>query len=161
MQVVGLEITGVDPRTADVRRLVERHLVFGRSNSPPEDAHALEIDQLLDPTVTLFAGRMSGELLAVGALKRLDECHAELKTMHTAERARGGGIGRVMLDHLLAVARERGFQRVSLETGAAYAYVPARSLYSSAGFAPCEPFADYRPSPNSVYMTVALTGATE
>jgi putative acetyltransferase len=116
---------------------------------------------LLDPTVTLFAGRTGGRLVAVGALKRLDDCHAELKTMHTAEHARGRGIGRVMLEHLLAVARERGFQRVSLETGAADAFVAARSLYSSAGFAPCEPFADYRPSPNSVYMTLVLTGAAE
>lgn len=140
-----------------MRRLVEHHRSFGRSHTPPEDAHALEVDGLLDPAVTLFSIRCRGELLAVGALKRLDDQHAELKTMHTVEHARGRGIGRAMLEHLLAVARERGFQRVSLETGSMQAFAPARSLYASAGFSPCKPFGDYRQSTNSTYMTMTLS----
>lgn len=123
-----LDIAVADPRTDDVRQLVERHLEFGRLHSPPQDAHALEVDDLLDPAVTLFSIRHRGELVAIGVLKRLDDRHAELKTMHTAEHVRGLGIGRAMLDHLLAVSRDRGFERVSLETGSMEAFAPARSL---------------------------------
>ncbi|HEX3392340.1 MAG TPA: GNAT family N-acetyltransferase [Solirubrobacteraceae bacterium] len=139
-----------------MRLLVEHHLKFGRLHSPPQDAHALEVDGLLDPAVTLFSIRCRRELVAIGALKRLDAQHAELKTMHTAEHVRGLGIGRAMLDYLLAVARERGFERVSLETGSMEAFAPARSLYVSAGFASCEQFGDYRRSPNSAYMTMRV-----
>lgn len=154
-----LDIAIADPRIDDVRQLVGHHLKFGRLHSPPQDAHALEVDSLLDPTVTLFSIRCRGELVAIGALKRLDDQHAELK-MHTAEHVRGLGIGRAMLDHLLAVARERGFEHVSLETGSMEAFAPARSLYVSAGFTPCEPFGDYRQSPNSTYMTMMVSGQT-
>lgn len=152
-----LDIAIADPRIDDVRQLVEHHLKFGRSHSPPQDAHALEADSLLDPAVTLFSYRRRGELVAIGALKRLDDQHAELKTMHTAEHVRGLGIGRAMLDHLLAVARERGFEDVGLETGVHEAFAPARSLYTSAGFAPCDPFGDYRRSPNTTYMTIRVS----
>lgn len=151
------DIAIADPRVDDVRQLVEHHLKFGRLHSPPRDAHALEIHGLLDPAVTLFSIRRHGELVAIGALKWLDDRHAELKTMHTAEHVRGLGIGRAMLDHLLTVARERGFERVSLETGVMDAFEPARSLYVSAGFAPCEPFGDYRRSPNTTYMTMRVS----
>jgi putative acetyltransferase len=152
-----LDIAIADPKLDDVRQLVEHHLKFGRSHSPPQDAHALEVDSLLDPAVTLFSIRRRGELVAIGALKRLDDQHAELKTMHTAEHVRGLGIGRAMLDHLLAVARECGFEDVSLETGVHEAFAPARSLYASAGFAPCDPFGDYRRSPNATYMTMRVS----
>jgi putative acetyltransferase len=152
------DIAIADPRIDDVRQLVERHLKFGRLHSPPRDAHAFQIDGLLDPTVTLFGIRRHGELVAIGALRRLDERHAELKTMHTAEHVRGLGFGRAMLDYLLTVARERGFERVSLETGVMDAFAPARSLYVSAGFAPCGPFGDYRQSPNTTYMTMMVSG---
>jgi putative acetyltransferase len=151
-----LDIAIADPRTDDVRKLVEHHLKFGRLHSPPQDAHALAVDDLLDPAITLYGIRCRGELVAIGALKRIDDQHAELKTMHTAEHVRGHGIGRTMLDHLLAVARERGFERVSLETGTDEAFAPAASLYMSAGFVPCEPFGDYRRSPNTAYMTMRL-----
>jgi putative acetyltransferase len=153
-----LDIAIADPRIDDVRGLVEHHLKFGRLHCPPQDAHALEVDGLLDPAVTLFSIRRRGELVAIGALKRLDDQHAELKTMHTVEHVRGQGIGRAMLDHLLAVARERGFGRVSLETGVQEAFAPARSLYVNAGFTPCEPFGDYRRSPNTTYMTMIVSG---
>jgi putative acetyltransferase len=80
--------------------------------------------------------------------------------MHTAEEARGRGIGRAMLDHLIGVARERGFSRVSLETGSMAAFAPARSMYAKAGFSECAPFGGYFLSPNSTCMTLSLGGKT-
>jgi putative acetyltransferase len=153
------EITVDDPRAGDVRELLERHLAFAHANTPPEGVHALDVTGLLDPAVTLFSFRRGGELLAVGALKQLDRGHAELKSMHTAQAARGRGIGRAMLDHLIAVARERGCRRVSLETGSMDAFAPARSLYASAGFRLCGPFGDYSPSRTSTFMTLSLDAA--
>jgi putative acetyltransferase len=145
-----------DPRAGDIRALLERHLAFAHSQSPPEDVHALDVDGLVDPAITFFSFRVSGELLGVAALKRLDADHAEVKSMHTAEAARGRGIGRALLDHLIGVARQRGFCRMSLETGSQPGFTPARSLYGSAGFQECGPFGSYRASPNSTFMTRSL-----
>ena len=118
--------------------------------------HALDGDGLAEPGIDLFAYRDGGALLGVGALKRLDQTHAELKSMHTAEAARGRGVGRAMLTYLLGVARDRGYRRVSLETGSMPAFAPARALYAAAGFTECAPFAGYRASPNSTFMTLTL-----
>jgi putative acetyltransferase len=148
-----------DPLADDVRELLERHLAYAKANTAPEDVHALEVEALVDPAVTFFSFREDGELLGVGALQHLDAQHAEIKSMHTAEAARGQGIGRAMVDHLVGVAREGGYRRVSIETGAGPAFAPARSLYASAGFAPCGPFADYRPRSTAAYMTLSLDGS--
>lgn len=155
-RVPTLTIDREDPRDAEVRRLLEAHHVFAHAHSPPEDVHALDVDGLLDPAVTFLGGRADGVLLAVGALKRLDDDHAELKSMHVLAGARGHGLGRAMVEHLLAVARAAGVTRVSLETGSMDAFRPARVLYAGAGFEPCGPFADYRESPHSAFMTLAL-----
>jgi putative acetyltransferase len=150
------EISEDDPRAPDVRALLQGHLEFANSHSPPADVHALDVSGLLDPAVTFVSFRRDGELLGVGALKQLDERHAELKSMHTAPAARGRGVGRAILDHLLVLARGRGCRRVSLETGSMAAFGPARSLYASAGFISCGPFGEYAPSPNSTFMTLPL-----
>jgi putative acetyltransferase len=149
-------ISIADPRSADVRRLLERHLAFAHAQVPPEDRHALDVDGLADPSVTFYGLRVDDRLLAVGALKRLDDEHAELKSMHTAEVARRQGLGRLMLDHLVGVARDRGFRRVSIETGSVDAFAPARALYASAGFTICGPFGKYRASPNTTFMSLEL-----
>lgn len=151
-----LDFSVEDPRSGEVRAILERHHAFANTHSPPEDVHALGLEGLLDPAVTLYGCRVSGELLAIGAIRRLDAHHAELKSMHVLAEARGRGIGRAMVDHLLGVARERGHGRVSLETGTMEAFAPARDLYAAAGFVPCEPFADYRRSPNSTCLTLLL-----
>ncbi|MGH3409185.1 MAG: GNAT family N-acetyltransferase [Streptosporangiaceae bacterium] len=153
------EIAVDDPRAADVRALLEQHLALMRATSPPQDVHALDLDGLLDPAVTFFSFRRDGDLLAVGAIKQLDDGHAELKSMHTARAARGRGVARALVEHLVGVARARGCGRVSLETGTQDAFAPARALYAGAGFRPCGPFGSYRPSPSSTFMTLAL-GAT-
>lgn len=145
-----------DPRAADVRALLEGHLAFADAHSPPEDVHALDVERLADPAISFFSARRNGLLLGVGALKRLDDEHAELKSMHTVSQFRGQGIGSAMLAHLLLLAHERGYRRVSLETGSMAAFAPARALYARAGFTPCEPFGDYVASPNSTFMTIIL-----
>ncbi|HEY9550121.1 MAG TPA: GNAT family N-acetyltransferase, partial [Kiloniellaceae bacterium] len=91
-----------------------------------------------------------------GALKALSDTHGEIKSMHTAQAARGRGVARRMLAHIVAEARRRGYRRLSLETGSMEAFAPARALYAGFGFEPCPPFADYRPDPFSVYMSLAL-----
>jgi putative acetyltransferase len=149
-------IASDDPRAGDVRALIARHLEFARAASPPESVFALEADGLLDPAITLFSYRSDGELLCIGALKELDPVHGELKSMHTAEAARGRGIGAAMVGHLLSVARERGYRRVSLETGSMAEFGPARSLYERAGFVTCGAFGSYRPSEHSSFMTLPL-----
>ncbi len=145
-----------DPRVDDVRALLQRHLELMHAQSPPEDVHALDVDALLDPSVTFISYRSAGKLLGVAALKRLDDGHGEVKSMHTAQEARGRGVARALLEHLIRVAQERGIERLSLETGSQVEFAPARSLYASAGFTQCEPFGDYAPSPNSAFMTLRL-----
>jgi putative acetyltransferase len=150
-------VVGADnPRADDVRELLETHLAFGHAHSPPEDVHALDVTGLLAESISFFSIRENGALLGVGALKHIDETHAELKSMHTAEKARGRGVGRAMLTHLLDTARARGYRRVSLETGTMDAFAPARALYQSVGFGVCGTFEGYRPSAYSVFMTLAL-----
>ena len=146
-----------DPRAADVRALLEAHLAFNRAASPPEDVHALDVDELCAPDVLFFSARDdSGALLGVGALRRLDDEHGEIKSMHTLQRARKRGVARMMLEHLVETARRDGCTRVSLETGSMDEFAPARALYTSAGFVECEPFGDYGPSVNSTFMTRCL-----
>jgi putative acetyltransferase len=153
---VDLIIAVADPDADDVRALLDRHLAFARAESPPEHVHALPGAAWTDPDLTLFEARRDGSLLGVGAIRRLDDTHAELKAMHTRAEARGQGVGQAMLAHLLRVARARGYHRVNLETGTMAAFAPARAMYRKAGFRPCPPFGAYTVNPYSVCMTLAL-----
>ena len=152
-----LIIAVADPNADDVRALLDRHLSFARGESPPEHVHALASNAWADPDLTLFGARRDGELLGVGAIRRLDDTHAELKAMHTRAQARGQGVGQAMLSHLLRVAGASGYQRVSLETGTMDAFAVARALYRKAGFRPCPPFGPYTVNPYSLCMTLTLT----
>jgi len=156
---MGLVIAADDPRAGDIRDLLERHLAFSREVTPAEGVHALDVDGLLDPAVTFISARLDGELVGVGALKQLDESHAELKSMHTLKAARRRGVGRAIVDHLLSVAAERNYQRVSLETGVMDAFAPARALYAKLGFRPCPPYGEYVGSPTSTCMTIVIGSA--
>lgn len=141
---------------ADVAQLLAEHLRDMYATSPACSVHALDLAALRAPSVTVWTARRDGALLGCGALKELDGRHAELKSMRTAADARGQGVGSAVLNHLLAVARERGYTRVSLETGAQPFFEPAHRLYARHGFAECEPFGDYVPDPSSIFMTLEL-----
>lgn len=73
--------------------------------------------------------------------------------MHTARQHRGKGVARVLVEHILAEAKQRGYRQVSLETGSMEAFAPARALYSRFGFEECPPFGSYTLDPYRVFMT--------
>lgn len=149
-------VTPDDPHAPDVRALLERHFEFNHQHSPPEDVHALDASELAGDDVAFFTIRDDGALLGMGALKQLDRAHAEVKSMHTTAAARGRGVARAMLEHLIDTARARGCTRISLETGNQDAFAPARALYASLGFEPCGAFNGYWEDSTSVFLTREL-----
>ncbi|MYT32574.1 GNAT family N-acetyltransferase [Streptomyces sp. MspMP-M5] len=151
-----MQIATDDLSGPDIAAFLEEHVQQMRAISPPESKHALDLDALRRPEVTFWTVRDGDRLVGCGALKRLDAEHAELKSMRTTPARKRSGIASLLLTHLIDEARSRGFRRLSLETGAADFFLPARRLYEKFGFAHCEPFAGYRPDPNSAFMTREL-----
>ena len=148
-----------DPSRPDVLALLDEHLRNMRELSPPESVHALDVSGLQRADVSFWSIREGDTLLGCGALKQLDPQHGELKSMRTPQALRRRGAGRAMLAHLIDEARRRGYTRLSLETGSMEAFRPAWQLYESVGFRYCGPFGEYRPDPNSVFMTLELATA--
>jgi putative acetyltransferase len=140
----------------EISALLDEHLRSMYELSPPESVHALDLAGLRAPEIMFWTAWAEGELLGCGALKALDPSHGEVKSMRTALARRRTGVGRAMLEHIIAEARARSYARLSLETGSMEAFAPARRLYESFGFTYCGPFADYSDDPNSVFMTRTL-----
>jgi len=151
-----VQIAQDDPTRADVTALLREHLADMVATSPPESVHALDIDALLHPSITFVTARRDSLLLGCAALKELDADHAEVKSMRTTAAARGTGVGRALLAHLINLARNRGHTRLSLETGTQTYFEQARALYRTAGFIPTGPFDSYTVDPNSAYLTLRL-----
>ncbi|WP_182880290.1 MULTISPECIES: GNAT family N-acetyltransferase [unclassified Microbispora] len=151
MRIVEDDLSG-----PEIAEFLEEHLREMRSITPPESKHALDLDGLRRPEVTFWSVMDGGAVVGCGAIKRLDDSHAELKSMRTAAARKRAGIASLLLRHILAEAGRMGFTRLSLETGAEEHFLPARKLYEKFGFTYCEPFGDYRPDPLSVFMTRQL-----
>ena len=152
----GFQIIEDDLTGAQIAALLRLHLDEMHQWSPPESVHAMPIKRLRAPDVTFYAAWADDRLAACGAIKHLDGQHGELKSMRAHPDWRGKGAGKAMLHHLLAVARARGYTRVSLETGRPEPFLPARRLYESHGFAECPPFGDYVSDDFSICMTREL-----
>ncbi|HEX8938223.1 MAG TPA: GNAT family N-acetyltransferase [Sphingomicrobium sp.] len=150
-----------DLDSKDVQALLAYHFDAMRSTSPPEACHVLPIDGLRDPAVTFWSARDDGRLVGVGAIKQLASDHGEIKSMRTAPAALGCGVGRALLNHIIADARGRGYARLSLETGSTKPFAAALHLYASQGFVPCGPFGDYQDTPFTRFFTLRLSAEGE
>jgi putative acetyltransferase len=142
-----------DPR---IVALLEYHVTTALAQGPRESCHAFDVSGLQRPEISFWAIWDGEAVLGTGALMDLGDGHGEVKSMHTAREARGRGVGSAMVRHIIDTARERGFRRLSLETGAADYFAPARALYARHGFTECPPFEGYRPDPNSIFLTLPL-----
>jgi putative acetyltransferase len=151
-----ITITQETPLGADLRLLMQRHTADMHADTPPESIHMMDAGQLAVPEVSFFVMRDIGVPVGMGAFKQIEDGHAEIKSMHVLAEARGRGLSKQMLTHLMDEARAAGLQRLSLETGIQPTFTAARALYAKAGFAECGPFTGYKLDPNSIFMTLAL-----
>lgn len=140
----------------EIAEFLDEHVQQMRSRTPLESKHALDLDGLRKPEVTLWSVMDGDTLVGCGALKRLDADHAELKSMRTRPTRQRSGVASRLLVHIVGEAQRMGFTRLSLETGSDEFFLPARRLYEKYGFQNCEPFANYQPDPNSTFMTRTL-----
>jgi putative acetyltransferase len=150
-----VDIRQDDPAAPHVAGLLALHLAELRSVMA-DFAFALDATGLSAPDVTFWTAWRDDVLLGFAALKQLDARHGEVKSMRAAPAARGTGVGRALLAHVIAEARRRGYARLSLETGTAALHAPAVGLYRRAGFMPCDAFADYAPSPYNQFFALDL-----
>ena len=146
-------ITNEESLTDELAQILQAHWLFCTSSTPIEHVYALDASKLFSPDITVFGARIDGELVGVGAIRKLDAHHAELKSMHTLAEFRGSGVGKAMVAHIEQFAKEQGVKRISLETGATEPFKPARQLYESLGYQDCEAFGDYVLSEDNTCMT--------
>ena len=139
--------------TDELAQVLQAHWLFCTSSTPIEHVYALDASKLFSPDITVFGARINGELIGVGAMRKLDVVHAELKSMHTLAKSRGLGVGKAIVAHIEDFARSSGIERISLETGTNEAFKPARELYKSLGYRSCEAFGDYVLSEDNMCMT--------
>ena len=151
-----ITISQEHPVQDDIKLLHERHTADMHADTPPESIHMLPADALAAPGIWFYVMRDGGRPVGMGAFKRIDGTHAEVKSMHILAEERGRGLARVMVEHLIKEAKAQGFERLSLETGVQPTFVAARALYERVGFEVCGPFEGYWDDPNSVFMTRAI-----
>jgi putative acetyltransferase len=151
-----LEIREDDLNGEKVGALLREHLDHMRRITPPESVHALDLDGLRAPDITFWSAWEGDDLVGCGALKELDPRRGEIKSMRTANAHRGKGVASAILEYIIAEGRRRGYDQLSLETGAMPEFAPARALYARYGFEPCGPFDGYTDDPNSVFMSKRL-----
>lgn len=151
-----MEIHLDDLSGKEITALIQFHLNNMAEISPPESCHALGVESLKGDHISVWSAWDKGELLGCGALMELDAHHAEIKSMRTATAHLGKGVAAHLLQHIIDVAHQRGYHRLSLETGSAIEFLAARKLYEKFGFIECGPFGDYVLDPLSVFMTKTI-----
>ena len=142
-----------------VHALLEEHLSNMYELSPPDQVFALDLTKLRAPDITFWTVWDGEDLIGCGAMKELSPTHGEIKSMRTPKAARGRGAGRAVLEHIISVAKQRGYTRLSLETGTHPAFQPAHNLYRSKGFKVSGPFGTCCENPHSTFMELQLGGS--
>ena len=137
----------------EVNELLTKHFIELRAASPEGSAHVLDIPGLKVPSIKFWSLYNNDQLMGCGALKFLDKGHGEFKSIRIHDNFRKKGHGAIVINHLISEAKKLDIKRLSIETGAGNFFIPARKLFKSCGFEPCEPFAHYKEDINSVYLT--------
>lgn len=142
-----------DPRVLALLRL---HLEGMHASSPPGSVYALDLSGLKAGNISVFTAWEGETLLGMGALKQIDAANGEIKSMRTGPAHLRKGVAAALLEHMIALARQRGYKRLSLETGSGEAFEPALGLYRKRGFSNGGAFGDYAPGPFNQFLHLEL-----
>jgi putative acetyltransferase len=124
--------------------------------TPKGSAHVFDLSRLQQTDVMFWSVWENQKLLGTGALKLMGKDQGEVKSMHTLLSARRKGVAKFVLQHILAIAREKQLKKLYLETGSFVYFAPARALYAGHGFVECEAYEGYAPDKNSTFMKLQL-----
>tara|TARA_B100002052_G_C15661388_1_gene497479 strand:+ start:41 stop:499 length:459 start_codon:yes stop_codon:yes gene_type:complete len=140
----------------EVNKLLKKHFIELRSVSPEGSTHVLDIDGLKNTSIKFWSLWEENKLVGCGALKFLEANHGEFKSIRVADDFRKKGYGKKIICHLISESKEIGIKKLSVETGSGNFFLPARKLFTSCGFKPCDPFAHYKLDANSCYFNLII-----
>ena len=140
----------------EVNKLLKKHFIELRSVSPEGSTHVLDINGLKNASIKFWSLWEENKLVGCGALKFLEANHGEFKSIRVADDFRKKGYGKKIIHHLISESKEIGIKKLSVETGSGNFFLPARKLFTSCGFKPCDPFAHYKLDPNSCYFNLII-----
>lgn len=140
----------------DVRALIGSHVSNMHDTTPAEFAFAMDIDALRADDIDVWTLWDGDALMGCAALHQLDVSHGEIKSMRTHIDFLRQGVAASLLEHIIAEARARQYERLSLETGTGLEFKPAVQLYEKFGFQKGEAFANYGESPYNQFYHLIL-----
>src|SRR5262245_15039009 len=143
------------PDSDDARALVAELEAQLAALYPTESRHGYSVDKLLREGVAFFVVRHDGVPAGCGGVQLVGSEYGELKRMYVRPAFRGKGLGRLLLSHLTAYAREQGVELLRLETG--IHQHEAIGLYERMGFREVPPFGSYRVDPLSRFYEKAIS----
>jgi len=147
-----MKIVELRPSDARVKFLIDSHRRYCKEHTPEGSGHAVDASGSDIGDIRYFVAMEEGTLLGCIGLRTLNGSDAEIKTMHVLSNARGRGVGELLVNWLLDVAKGEGIDRLFLETGKSDAFAASRRLYSRLGFEACDSFGVYASDPFSYCM---------
>ena len=148
---MNISIEGAD--APGVLELLQLSDDFHAALYPPEGNYLLDVSGLLRPEVTVVVAREDTNAVGMGAIV-LKNGYAEVKRMFIRPDSRGTGLADQLLQSLEAAARDRGVQRLQLETGPLQP--AAIAFYERNGFQSIPNFGEYVGSEFSVCFGKSL-----
>jgi putative acetyltransferase len=106
------------------------------------------------PEGRLLLAESDGQVAGCIALHKLEADICEMKRLYVRPQFRGKGLGRILIDRVIAEARQMGYQRMRLDT-VEPVMRDAVAMYRKIGFREIPPYCN-NPMPGALYMELAL-----
>ncbi len=105
------------------------------------------------PAGALLLAEENGTYLGCVGLRPFAVGVGEIKRLYVGPPGRGRGVGRLLVEGVVAAAKQQGYSRLVLDT--LPSMKEARSLYASMGFRPTAPYR-FNPVPGTAYLEKVL-----